>query len=273
MTSDAVYQQGSVSSNIVHKKKMKKRVTFVDTVQYAESATVWVFVFSLFILKEKATILKCVSVALFIAGVIGITLADGTSGSDSDYPNAVTGDILMIVSALMWALYEVLTSKYFSDSSRTVVNTYISLVALWNIILSPIFFIVLHFSGFEKFELPSLQIFGMLTLSASVAFALNYLINWGCAMTSPLFVRSGELLTIPATLLFDIIFKHIPFPLVAIPGFACIVAGFVVMLFVENKAMKEKDNIIDTPPTTHKSTTDDQFTKPSSYDIEGSTNK
>ncbi|GAM23181.1 hypothetical protein SAMD00019534_063560 [Acytostelium subglobosum LB1] len=204
-----------------------------------QSATIWVFVFSIFILKDKPTPLKIVSIVLFIGGVVGITLADRSS-SNSTFPKAVLGDILMIVSAVLWALYEVLTTKFVGEVSRTLVNSYVGFIALWNVVFGVPMLIIISVSGLEPWETPSWTTFGMLTASASVSFMLNYLINWGLSVTSPLFVRSGELMTIPTTLIFDIIIKHVPFPPIAIPGFLCIIGGFIVMLYVENKHMKEK---------------------------------
>jgi len=209
-----------------------------------QSATVFVFIFSIFILKEKVTILKTIPVILFIAGVIGITVADSrskTEESEANYPNSTLGDILMIISAALWAVYEVLTTKFFSDANRTVVNTFIGLVGFFNLLFGIPMILILNATGAEPFTFPTVKIFGMLALNGFMGFGLNYLINWGLSITSPLFIRSGELMAIPATLLFDILFKHIFFPLIALPGFILIIAGFVMSIFLESKTIKEKE--------------------------------
>jgi len=206
-----------------------------------QSATVFVFIFSIFILREKITILKVIPVVLFIAGVVGITLADsGSKAATDEYPKSTLGDILMIVSASLWGMYEVLTSKFFGKANRTVVNTFIGLIGFYNMIIGIPAMAVLNAIKFEILTFPTPQVFGMLVVNGCLGFGLNYFINWGLSVTSPLFVRSGELMSIPATLLFDIIFKHIAFPLVAIPGFVLIVVGFVFSLYVENKHNNEK---------------------------------
>ncbi|KYQ92460.1 hypothetical protein DLAC_06443 [Tieghemostelium lacteum] len=206
-----------------------------------QSATIWVFLFSIFILKEKITILKCISVVLFIAGVVGITLADMTSEDhNKQYPNAVTGDILMIISAVLWALYEVMTTKLVGNLNRTVVHTFLGLVGLYDMVLGiPVIFILSE-TGFEPFAFPTPKTFGMMLLNTAFSFGLNYLVNWGLSITSPLFVRAGELMCIPTTLVFDLIVKHIYFPLVSIPGFLLIVAGFILSVYIENKHLKSK---------------------------------
>ncbi|KAF2075069.1 hypothetical protein CYY_003636 [Polysphondylium violaceum] len=208
-----------------------------------QSATVFVFIFSIFILKEKITILKTIPVVLFIAGVIGITLADNQSKSSTDdnqYPNSTLGDVLMLISALLWGFYEVLTTKFFGDANRTVVNTFIGLVGFFNLLFGIPMIAILHVSGAEPFAWPTVKVFGMLVLNGFLGFGLNYLINWGLTVTSPLFIRSGELMAIPATLFFDIIFKHVLFPLISLPGFLLIVAGFIMSIFLESRHIKEK---------------------------------
>ncbi|EGG14318.1 hypothetical protein DFA_12088 [Cavenderia fasciculata] len=206
-----------------------------------QSATVWVFFFSIFILKDKVTILKIVYVLFFVGGVIGISIADHqTNGSSSKYPNPLLGDILMIVSSIMWALYEVLTTKFTGDCKRTVVNTFIGGIGLFSVLIGIPMLLAVHYSGFERFVLPDQRTFLLILGSNLLAFVLNYLINWGLSVTSPLHVRSGELMTIPFTLIFDIVFKHMTFYPIAIPGFSLIIIGFVLSLYVENKHMKEK---------------------------------
>ncbi|KAF2073726.1 hypothetical protein CYY_004959 [Polysphondylium violaceum] len=205
-----------------------------------QSATIFVFFFSIIILKEKITVLKVIPVVLFIAGVVGITIAESRSkAQDSEYPRATLGIALMLVSASLWGLYEVLTNKFFGQANRTVVNTFIGLVGFYNMFLGIPVIAVLNAIKFEILTFPSPTVFGMLVINGFLGFGLNYLINWGLSVTSPLFVRSGELMSIPCAIVFDIVFKHVSFPLVAIPGFLLVCGGFVLSLYVENKHNKE----------------------------------
>ncbi|KAF2073727.1 hypothetical protein CYY_004960 [Polysphondylium violaceum] len=206
-----------------------------------QSATIFVFFFSIFILKEKVTILKVVPIVLFMAGVVGITIADSNkSDKDEEYPNSTLGDILMIVVAVCWALYEVLTTKFFGQANRTVVNTYIAVQSITCFVLGIPVLIILHFTGVETLALPSGKVFGYICINSLVGFLLNYLINWGLSVTSPLFVRSGELMTIPATFLFDVIFKNMSVNLLSLPGFVLIILGFILSLYVENRHLKQQ---------------------------------
>ncbi|KAN0029681.1 hypothetical protein ACTA71_007816 [Dictyostelium dimigraforme] len=210
----------------------------ISTALY-QSASVFCFFLSIIILKEKVKILKTISVIIFMGGIVGIAITTvGTSRGE--YPNAIKGEILMIISAAMWGLYEVLTSKFIGDANRTIVHTYMGLIAFVNLILGIPVIAILNVTNFEPFSLPSPSVFGMLLLNALVGFSVNYLINWGLSVTSPLFVRSGELMVIVATLLFDIIVKHMKFPLLAIPGYSLIVIGFILSVYIESKDIKQQ---------------------------------
>ncbi|KAM9979820.1 hypothetical protein ACTFIZ_006054 [Dictyostelium cf. discoideum] len=210
----------------------------ISTALY-QSASVFCFFLSIIILKEKVKILKTISVIIFMGGIVGIAIATiGTS--KGEYPHAIKGEILMIISAAMWGLYEVLTSKFIGDANRTIVHTYMGLIAFVNLILGIPVIVILNITKFEPFSLPSASVFGMLLLNALVGFSVNYLINWGLSVTSPLFVRSGELMVIVATLLFDIIIKHMKLPLLALPGYSLIVIGFILSVYIESRDIKQQ---------------------------------
>ncbi|KAM9956697.1 hypothetical protein ACTFIR_003426 [Dictyostelium discoideum] len=210
----------------------------ISTALY-QSASVFCFFLSIIILKEKVKILKTISVIIFMGGIVGIAITTvGTS--KGQYPHAIKGEILMIISAAMWGLYEVLTSKFIGDANRTIVHTYMGLIAFVNLILGIPVIVILNVTNFEPFSVPSISVFGMLLLNALVGFTVNYLINWGLSVTSPLFVRSGELMVIVATLLFDIIIKHMKLPLLALPGYSLIVIGFILSVYIESRDIKQQ---------------------------------
>ncbi|KAM9956716.1 hypothetical protein ACTFIR_003445 [Dictyostelium discoideum] len=166
-----------------------------------QSSTVFCFILSIIILKEEIKILKIISVLIFMGGIICITVVSARL-STTVYPNAIKGDLLMILSAALWAIYEVMTSKFIGNVNRTAVNTYMGLIGLIDLVLGIQFILILNWVGFEPFQMPqSAKIFGMLLTNAIIGASITYLVNWGLSITSPLFVRSGELMAIPITLL------------------------------------------------------------------------
>ncbi|EGG24939.1 hypothetical protein DFA_03184 [Cavenderia fasciculata] len=207
-----------------------------------QSATIYVFFLSIWILKEKPTILKSVSVIFFIAGVVGILLADRASSVGAyEFPDAVKGDIMMVAAAALYGVWQVLTAKFLVDKNRTMVHSYIGLMGFWCLLFGIPVLLALHYSGYETFEMPTTsRSAGLISVSAFLTFTANYLINWGLSLVSPLAVRGAELLIIPATLLFDIFVKKVVFPAISIPGFLFIIFGFLIMMFVENIQLKRR---------------------------------
>ncbi|KAN0029704.1 hypothetical protein ACTA71_007839 [Dictyostelium dimigraforme] len=213
-----------------------------------QSASIFCYILSITILKEKIRILKTISVIIFMGGVACIAISSALS-PDSSFSSLgnndkVKGYCFIIVSAVLWALYEVCTSKFIScEQNRTIVNTLMGFIGIVNLILGIPVIALLNGTKFEIFILPSPSVFGLLFINAILFLIAIYVITWGLSVTSPLFIRSGELLALPLTLLFDIIIKHIKFPLTSIPGYILIVIAFGISVYVETKKIKKIEKL------------------------------
>lgn len=73
-----------------------------------------VFVFSIFMLKEKINVWKILAVLLCVGGVVLVALSGDSSGTKSKNFNAF-GYVFVAVSMLTWALYEVLYKKFIEN--------------------------------------------------------------------------------------------------------------------------------------------------------------
>ena len=81
----------------------------------------------------------------------------------------------------------------------------VGFVGLFNIVLLWPGFIILHYTGLEQFEVPSLRVVLMLVVNAIVGtFISDYLWLMAMLMTSPVIVTLGLSLTIPLAILFDL---------------------------------------------------------------------
>jgi len=86
-------------------------------------------VFARFILKEKITLKKCISIALATFGVLVIV------GTSQHGETTQLGGIYLIIAALTWALMSVLIKKVPSDYSQIVFTMYSSIIAV--VLLTP----------------------------------------------------------------------------------------------------------------------------------------
>ncbi|KAK5583624.1 hypothetical protein RB653_005222 [Dictyostelium firmibasis] len=199
-------------------------------------------------LFQKVRILKTLSVIVFMVGVACIAIVSALSPSSSlsslSDNDKVKGYVLIIASAFLWALYEVGTSKYIGgDHNRTIINTYMGFMGIIDLILGIPVIAILNVTKFEVFNIPSPSLFGLLFLNGLLFVLCFLVINWGLSVTSPLFVRSGELMALPLTLLFDIIVKNMKFPLPSIPGYFLIIIGFIISIYIESKRIKKNQRL------------------------------
>lgn len=102
----------------------------VNTAIY-NSSCVFVFVFSVAVLKEKVSLLKIVAVVCCLGGVVMLCV-DGLSSDDKstkkkgggdDAKNDVWGYVLVIVSTMLYSLYEVLFKRWgsYKETQPTLV--------------------------------------------------------------------------------------------------------------------------------------------------------
>ena len=74
-------------------------------------------------------------------------------------------------------------------------------VAFWTTILLWPGFIFLNYFGIEIFEVPSVITILFLIILAVMGVILNWIVMWGIASTSPLFVRSCKYMSFPQQIL------------------------------------------------------------------------
>lgn len=89
-------------------------------------------VFARFMLKERITLKKCISIVLATIGV-GIIVGNGQIDVTQQL-----GGLYLLVAALTWALMSVIVKKVPSEYSQIVVTTYSSMIAV--ILLTPFVF-------------------------------------------------------------------------------------------------------------------------------------
>ncbi len=87
-------------------------------------------IFARFILKEKITMKKCLSILLATAGVFMIV------GNGQVDKTQQLGGFFLLIAALTWALMSVLIKKVPAHYSQIVITTYSSLIAV--ILLTPL---------------------------------------------------------------------------------------------------------------------------------------
>ncbi|KAI1473537.1 hypothetical protein K445DRAFT_314906 [Daldinia sp. EC12] len=179
------------------------------------TSSVWTLIFCAVMRIEPFSVRKLIGVMASLAGIILISTVD-LSGKDNDdnrgnFPHKsqqqiAIGDAMAIFSAVVYGLYVVVMKVRIGNEDRVNMPLFFGLVGIFNIfILWPLFFI-LHFTGIEPFELPpSGKVWAIIILNSLSSFVSD--ISWAYAMllTTPLVVTVGLSLTIPLSLIGEMI--------------------------------------------------------------------
>ncbi|CAG8670318.1 109_t:CDS:2 [Acaulospora morrowiae] len=200
----------------------------------------------------------CTNASLAYTTVASSTILASTSAPDENQHNPINhlfGDSLALIGAFFYGCYTVLLKLRIQDESRINMPLFFGFVGLYNIFLLWPFFLLLHVTGVEEFQLPpDGNVWIMIMVNALVGtFLSDYLWLLSVLLTSPLVVTLGLSLTIPLALFGDYVFKGI----IMNPGYwlgaLLVVGGF---LGVNLETVKERKHehkftslLIDEPVT------------------------
>lgn len=221
------------------------------------------YVFSILLLKEKARLDKIISVALAILGVLVVAYGDSkhpkhgshsggatnpNPGDDFEPDNRALGNLIIGVGSVMYGLYEVLYKKYACppegtspDRGMMFAMTFGSLIGCFTLTVLWIPLPILHFSGVERFELPSGQAAALLAVStlSNAVFSGSFLVLM--SLTSPVLSSVAALLTIFLVALTDYFLKHEALSGATITGGCLIIIAFALLSWATYKEMMEEE--------------------------------
>ncbi|KAI0376662.1 hypothetical protein F5Y04DRAFT_200200 [Hypomontagnella monticulosa] len=212
------------------------------------TSSVWTLIFCAVMRIERFSIRKLIGVLASLTGIVLISTMD-LSGADNDdnrgnFPHKsqqqiAIGDAMALFSAVVYGLYVVVMKIRIGNEERVNMPLFFGLVGIFNMLfLWPLFFI-LHFTGIEPFELPQTgQIWAIIMLNSLSSFVSD--ISWAYAMllTTPLVVTVGLSLTIPLSLIGEMIQYAQYSSFVYWVGAAIVLISFI---FVNHESHEEED--------------------------------
>jgi len=205
-----------------------------DVTAIFSSANAFVFIFSIFLLKEQVNYIKSASVLLSIGGIVLIALAN-TSFEGSAY-----GIIFTLISAISAAFYKVVLKKFLRDPHMIVTSLFLGFLGIINIFFAwPIVLILTE----QKVEILIFEEvpWGMLFLASLASFFFNLLINFGIAYTYPLFISIGTIVGIPLNIAVDVLINGAEVGWKQISGACLIICGFICLLVNNYLVMQKND--------------------------------
>ncbi|CAG8909190.1 unnamed protein product [Penicillium egyptiacum] len=185
-----------------------------STTILTSTSGVWTMVFGALLRVEKFTMRKFMGVMASLIGIILISRVDlskpdtdeGANSSEGSFPHKSSGEIALgdamaAFSAILYGLYTVVMKKQVGDESRVNMQLFFGLVGFFNIIFLWPGFFIMHWTGIEPFSMPETsRVWAIILTNAFASFVSD--IAWAYAMllTTPLIVTVGLSMTIPLSL-------------------------------------------------------------------------
>ncbi|KAK2596085.1 hypothetical protein N8I77_013592 [Diaporthe amygdali] len=178
------------------------------------TSSVWTLIFCAAMRVESFSARKLAGVLASLAGVVLISSVDLSGKSDEDrgsFPHKsqasiAVGDGMAFFSAIVYGLYVTVMKRRVGDEDRVNMPLFFGLVGLLNLIFLWPGFFLLHWTGIEPFGWPPTgKVWAIIILNSLSSFVSD--MSWAFAMllTSPLVVTVGLSLTIPLSLIGEMI--------------------------------------------------------------------
>ena len=226
--------------------------TVASSTILTSTSSVFTLIFGSFFGVEKFTLRKLLGVLASLAGIILISSVD-LSGENADkehrgdFPakslrEIAIGDALAFLSAVMYGLYSVFMKKRLGDETRVSMPVLFGLVGVINVcVLWPGFF-VLHWTGIETFELPpSRHVTVIIVLNSLASLVSDLAWAYAVVLTTPIVVTVGLSLTIPLSLVGQVVLNSQTVGVVYWIGAMIVVLAFVVVNNEEKKEEEEEE--------------------------------
>ncbi|WWD16448.1 hypothetical protein CI109_100874 [Kwoniella shandongensis] len=160
---------------------------------------------------ESLTRTKVFAVVASFIGVLLVTHSDSSLAPSSTEPNPlgtaefpthpIFGDILALLSAAFYAVYVILLKVRVVDEERADMQLMLGFAGLFNTIFLIPIFPILHYTGWETFELPPTKEAWIICLiNFCITLSSDYLYVLAMLKTTPMLVTIGLSLTIPLAL-------------------------------------------------------------------------
>ncbi|KAF3033403.1 hypothetical protein E8E11_003683 [Didymella keratinophila] len=242
------------------------QTTASDLTAIYNCSAFFAYAFSIPILHEKVRTSKVVAVAVAVAGVFVVAYGDtapakhgsksgGGAGGEKAPPsheaeNRAFGNLVIGVGSVLYGLYEVLYKRLACppegaspNKGMMFANTFGSLIGAFTLSVLWIPLPVLHYMGWETFELPHGEQAWMMAISvlANATFSGSFLVL--ISLTSPVLSSVAALLTIFIVAIVDQLLPpplNSPLTSAAILGGLLIIGAFLLLSWATYKEMDEE---------------------------------
>eukprot|EP00055_Hartaetosiga_balthica_P001891 m.138852 g.138852 ORF g.138852 m.138852 type:complete len:449 (-) comp17326_c0_seq1:220-1566(-) len=195
-----------------------------DVTAVFSATPTFVYILSMWLLGERASVLRVLAVIFTVGGVVSISV-----GENVDHVT-YTGVLLTLGASISAAVYKVLFKVMMGDASVNEVSGILTILSFLDIVLLwPIWIVLQCTHTTESFSWDNVP-WAFMCGSAVTAVAFNFLINFGVAYAFPLLISIGTVLGIPLNATVDVVFRGDKLGVLEIVGCVLVVVGFILML-------------------------------------------
>lgn len=175
--------------------------------------------------SDKFTLSKFIAVVISLVGVGLVTTADKHTTFQGHVLSP--GAIWTLAGALFYAAYLVFLRRQVDNEDRMDLPMFFGFVGLFNFLLIWPGLAIVHFTKVETFQWPSSRQWALVLINGLIGTVISELLwLWGCFLTSSLIATLAISLTIPLTVLFDILLKQVEYPHLFFIGSLPMLASF-----------------------------------------------
>lgn len=178
--------------------------------------------------------------------------ATDTDEHRGDFPSKspsemAIGDVLAFASAIMYGFYAVFMKKRVDSESRVNMPIFFGFVGLFNILCLWPLFLILHYTGLEPFHLPpSSRVTTILLSNSAASLISDYFWAYAVLLTSPIIVTVGLSMTIPLSLIGQVVINSQTAPVVYWIG-ACVMLLSFILINMEGTKGNENFSLAGDP--------------------------
>ncbi|XP_054278091.1 solute carrier family 35 member F5 [Macrosteles quadrilineatus] len=160
---------------------------------------------------DRFTLSKLVAVCITVTGLTIVSMSD----THIEHPaqHVSSGVVLSLISSFFYASYLVFLRRQVDHEDKMDIPLFFGFVGLLNMMLLWPMFFILHYSHWERFEWPNRNQWLFLLVNGLVGTVLSEVLwLWGCFLTSSLIATVALSLTIPLSMVADVMFERVHYP-------------------------------------------------------------
>ncbi|KAG6291807.1 hypothetical protein E4U46_000774 [Claviceps purpurea] len=213
------------------------------------TSSAWTLVFGALFRVETFSVRKLIGVMASLVGIVLISTVDLSGESDENrgsFPHKTPsqiaiGDAMAFFSAIMYGLYVTVMKRRVGNEDKVDMRLFFGLVGTFNLLLLWPLFFILDWTSIEPFEMPpTAAVVTVIVVNSVASFVSD--ICWAFAMllTTPLVVTVGLSLTIPLSLIGEMVQYGQYSSFVYWIGAAVVFVSFV---FINNESREDEDKL------------------------------